>query len=95
MLSCRNANLSVQIYYSSHVVFHTVRAGAYIRHTRDVSVLNKYVIAPNSGKAREVQICLPPSSLQQLHVLKNSLERKNEHCPDLSRKDSPKTQTFS
>ena len=36
--------------------------------------------APNSGKAREVYLSMPPTSLQQTYVL--SLGRKSEHFPD-------------
>ena len=93
--SCRNANLEVQNHYSVHVVFHTVLAGAYIRHYREVSVLNKYSVAPNSGKERELQLCLPPFSLQEMHVLKSSMGRKKEHYPDPNRKVSPKAQTLT
>ena len=40
MRSCRNTNFEVEIHYPSHVVPHMVRADAYIRHTKEVSVLN-------------------------------------------------------
>ena len=37
---------------------------------------------------------MSPSSLQQNHVLKSSLGRKIEHCPDPSETDDEKIKNF-
>lgn len=36
----------------------------------------------NSSEASKMHFFLPPFSLQQAHVLKNSLGVRNKHCPD-------------
>ena len=45
-------------------------------------VVNKYSKEPNSRKESEVHFSRPPSYLHQRHILKSSLGRKREHCPD-------------
>ena len=55
------------------------------RHTREFSqlfVINKYSKEPNSRKASELYLSLPPSHLHQRYVLKRSLGRKSRHLPD-------------
>ena len=57
-----------------------VRVGAYTRHTREISQIsaaNKYCKAPNSDKAREVPLTLPPSSLQQLLKIRTVGQRNS------------------
>ena len=55
------------------------------RHSREFSrlfVINKYSKEPNSRKASELYLSLPPSYLHQRYVLKRSLGRKRRHFPD-------------
>ena len=64
-----------------------------VKEISQISVVNKYSKAPDSGEAREVYLSSHVAACP--HVLKISLGRKSEHCLNPKLRRSIKRQTMN